>query len=344
MAYPVYEIGIQIYSSLLLFLGLPLNIISIIIVAYDYTTRLTTKLLMIILSITDSLVIAIAVLRYWIFEIFKIDIRSFNITTCMVHPFLVGVVTDLAVGSLCFLAIERFIVVVFPQKSNQLINVNRILLGMLGFLSFTSLKNTATFVFLTIAPINSTNASVSRKCIQSSRFHEEFATFGKVDFISFSVIPYVILFSTNIYIYIVLRKQHILLSKNKSSSALINDKKRRKRRPQNVMKILTGLTIIHVVTTLPGTIFTLLKSFFPSVHKSFSHDLRRVLTASLALLVFTNNALNFFVYYLSSTVFRRNVVLLFIGKINKVNSRQYHSTGGNITKMVNINKHTDEEL
>ncbi|EUB63352.1 hypothetical protein ECG_02916 [Echinococcus granulosus] len=358
-----FELALQIYTSLLLIVGLPGNAISGYIMATDRTNRLTTRILMVIIAAADTSVLLTAVTRYWALEVLKTDFRDYSDLMCKMHVFAVAFFTDFAVGSLCAVAVERFLVVAFPQRANSVTSSKTVIIGMVTFAIALSIKNGIHFFIMGLREITTEGNVTVSVCTPDEDYTRWTRVFMKIDFFSFAVLPYVILFSCNLYIYCVLKKQRKLLSTalnqrkvqvsvpavqvnsappnfptaadrverdNRTTDLPMNYRtisqkksfsisgggdepksERRKRKPEDVIKILTALTVVHVVCTLPGTIFTLLSEYT---------DLRRQKPTKyvLVMLIFTNNAINFFAYLASSERFRIQFVnLLSCGRTNR---------------------------
>ncbi|TNN19703.1 putative G- coupled receptor [Schistosoma japonicum] len=366
---------IKVYASLLLMFGIPGNIISAIIMGGDKSNRLTTRLIIIILAIADNLVLLTAVLRYWLMEVYGWDLRTTGPLSCKIHVFAVGFSTDFAVGVLCAVAVERLLVVAIPYKASNLVTLRSVVIGMTCFALSVTIKNSLHFWMMgghksQQSQMNSINVYKSNhnttnvisnadklltqnitvkelfKCTFVSEYEFMFRIFMKFDLISFAVLPYLILFTSNVIIYMKLRKQrrlmrchantvattgnttnattlpsntHINKAQRKLDRMSLNQPevtnqlqtkdlrcKRSNRRPEGVIKLLTALTIIHVICTLPGTIFTFLSSYFNYFHDmpKYTHD---QIKFGLVMLIFTNNAINFFGYCISCTTFRQTI-------------------------------------
>lgn len=365
-----FQLALQIYTTLLLVIGLPGNGLSGYIMSTDKTNRITTRILMGIIAAADTAVLLTAVTRYWALEVLNTDYRSYNDLICKIHVFAVAFTTDFAVGALCAVAVERFLVVAFPQKASVIVSVPIVITGMVTFAGALFAKNGIHFLIMEIRHEPSQQGTfTSPVCIASDDYSRWTRIFMKVDFISFAILPYIILFSCNLYIYCVLKRQRRLLStainqrrsrsntdalcplsmaQPKKSSATDDNQnvgnlertintltpishrkksgfgqskpgvrlERRKRKPEDVIKVLTALTVVHVVCTLPGTLFTLLSEYL---------DLRRHKPTKfvLVMLIFTNNAINFFAYLASSERFRERVIdLLSCGRSGQMRRRQ----------------------
>ncbi|KAM7535402.1 hypothetical protein Aperf_G00000098191 [Anoplocephala perfoliata] len=316
--------------------------------ATDRTNRVTTRILMVIIAVADTAVLLTAVTRYWAFEVLNTDVRNYSDLTCKVHVFAVAFFTDFAVGSLCAVAVERFLVVAFPQRAKSVASTKTISIGMTAFAVALFVKNGIHFFIMGLRDVPTEAGLIVRACTPDEDYTQWTRIFMKIDFFSFAVLPYVILFSCNLYIYYVLKRQRRILretlAKNsrsllhrssatpttvmtgdilestentqeqKANCACKGQKKflttsgvskpeRRKRKPEDVIKILTALTVIHVVCTLPGTIFTLLSDY---TNLGRQKQTKHV----LVMLIFTNNAINFFAYLASSERFRNQFASL----------------------------------
>ncbi|KAF8572512.1 hypothetical protein P879_00705 [Paragonimus westermani] len=349
---------LKIYASLLIFIGIPGNIISGVIMGGNKSNRLTTRILMIILSVADTAVLLTAVVRYWIMRVLGWDLRNLGLVMCRIHTFSVAFTTDFAVGALCAIAVERLLVVAFPHRANSLVTLTSVSLGMTSFGVTVVIKNLLHFWMMgpfqatepgwnhstsdNFTEVNLPHLSTSGfRCKPSKDYDHLFKLFTKLDLISFAVLPYVILFTSNVYIYVKLRKQQAILRKSRPHTAStanvrlpgktvtgpktvkhakettelqnfkkstqahdVQPNKRAKRRPDGVIKLLTALTLIHVGCTLPGTLFTFVTVYFKTHFDSLNNETGVLIKSGLVMLVFTNNAINFFGYYASCTSFR----------------------------------------
>lgn len=306
---------VKCYAAMLIFLGIPSNCISFFVLYRDKSNRNTTRLLMIMLAIWDNAVLLTAVLRYWIRATFNFDIRVYNNIVCKIHGFLVSFSSDFAVGTLCAIAIERFIVVSYPQKSKTLVTITTVIFGMSGFALGNICKNGFILYLYNIDSIKRNRTNLTKLVCKPQLDSWISWGFLKVDLLTYAVFPYLILFFCNIYIFFKLRNHRIILNKTYkkipklmpgncvSEPEVVAHPPPKKRRFEHIIKILTALSLIHAVTSLPGAIYQSLKAQLkvddnPSMHA--------VIQESLLLLMFTNNAINIFAYLFSSTTFRRH--------------------------------------
>ncbi|THD29044.1 G protein coupled receptor [Fasciola hepatica] len=333
--------------------------------------RMSTRLLMVILATADSAVLLTAVLRYWCIIMLNWDPRNDGAISCKLHVFAVAFSTDFAVGALCAIAVERLLVVAFPHRANNVVTVTSVILGMTSFGVLVGLKNAIHFWMM---GLNKPMPNVDNRTVTDSNEHRNdkryplhcgshpsystlFRIFVKSDMISFAVLPYIILFSSNVYIYLKLRKQQKVLKQTKNRSKLVpptpvgktkpiqtqmpTDRstlsgqpclsstqpmaRRAKRRPESAIKLLTALTLIHVGCTLPGTLFTFLTSYFPEYFQHMDKQTHEAIRVPLVMLIFTNNAINFFGYYASCVSFRES----FKSLLTSLCRREQRNTGDN---------------
>ncbi|VDO04589.1 unnamed protein product [Rodentolepis nana] len=346
-----FKLGLQIYTSFLLIIGLPGNAISGYIMATDQTNRITTRILMVIIAAADTAVLLTGVTRYWSNEVLGFDFRNYSDLICKVHVFAFAFFTDFAVGSLCAVAVERFLVVAFPHHANTFTSIKSVCFGMATFAFVLSIKNGIHLFMMGLLEITGASDETFHACKTIAKYHKFMEVFKKIDFITFAVIPYIILFSCNLYIYCKLKRQRRLLQttinkrqtkinksillassptpgtytntdnmesevadknselmpnsmidgeKRNHSKNVSSRQERRKRKPEDVIKVLTALTVVHVVCTLPGTILTLVSDY---KHLSVPIEIKQF----LVIFIFTNNAINFFAYLASSERFRKKL-------------------------------------
>lgn len=329
---------LKIYLSLLLLVGLPGNFMCGWIMGSNKTSRITTRLLMVVLSVSDSAVLVTAISRYWLKKVFKWDIRNLGPITCKTHLMTVGFVTDYAVGALCALAVERLLVVAFPHRATVIVTMSTVTIGLTVMGATIIVKNSmhiwimGYYVSQNAHDQNQTTTSLNETKITTfeCRRNEDMAlsdVFLKFDFFTYSVLPYIILFTSNMYIFLRLRRQRKLLKRASSGAskctvtvtgplmsqtdqALSTSSRphekisvtRRKRRHENVIKILMALSLIHVGSTLPATIWTLISEYFKNVIEENAQNL--LIKEVLVYFLFMNNATNFIGYYISCTSFR----------------------------------------
>ncbi|VDP71945.1 unnamed protein product [Echinostoma caproni] len=194
---------LMVYASLLLIIGIPGNIICGIIMGGNKANRLTTRILMVILSIADTGVLLTAVLRYWSIKIFDWDLRNDGPISCKLHVFSVAFSTDFAVGSLCAIAVERLLVVAFPHRANNVVTVTSVVLGMTSFGVLIAVKNLIHFWMMgmhSTAPTGENQTTIDipgveeentypLRCLSGPSYRTLFRLFMKIDFVSFAVLP-----------------------------------------------------------------------------------------------------------------------------------------------------------
>ncbi|KAM3171065.1 hypothetical protein ACTXT7_017353 [Hymenolepis weldensis] len=317
--------------------------------ATDQANRITTRILMVIIAVADTAVLLTGVTRYWSNVVLGFDFRIHSDLMCKIHVFGFAFFTDFAVGSLCAVAVERFLVVAFPHHANTFTSIKSVCFGMAAFAIVLSIKNGIHLFMMGLHETTPVLSETLPVCKSMDRYHNFMEAFKKIDFISFAIIPYIILFSCNLYIYCKLKRQRrllrttvnqrqpkinksallanstspatytdaenpesVIVDKNselmprsaidgqiKSPSEFVSTRhERRKRKPEDAIKVLTALTVVHVVCTLPGTIVTLLSDY---KHLSVPIQIKQF----LVIFIFTNNAINFFAYLASSERFRK---------------------------------------
>ncbi|KAL3308731.1 hypothetical protein Ciccas_012732 [Cichlidogyrus casuarinus] len=299
--------------------GVPGNILSAYLIITDSTTRITTRLFMVFLSIFDLAMVCVGPPKYFLQLHYNFTMTHYSEASCYGVNIMHSFVSDMAVYALCGVAVERFIVVAFPASSQRIITVKTTLISF-AMLSFIFCTKNFSFNYSIFEYRN--NSCLPRQGMDGLFY---------VDFVVFAVIPYLILLPCNLFIFVTLRKRRILLKNtiNGSSDASTRamresmvmqikqqnmkdnyqpkqeGSKRKKKKPENVVKVLMGLTFAHILFTLPATIIRLL------ILHGFTNETIDKVKSWLTLLIYTNNATTFFVYLITLSNFRKRVFSAF---------------------------------
>ncbi|VEL27045.1 unnamed protein product [Protopolystoma xenopodis] len=182
--------------------------------------------MMVLLAIGDTSVILTAVTRYWTRLVFDTDIRHLHWLWCKVHFFLVAFASDYAQGMLCSVAVERFLLVAFPQRASQLVT------------NFTDDKDYASLTYQ--SKLNKTNSATNYSPSHQNSRHSDTTACGCASGEHLHDKPKV------------KQSSHTIADRHFERSPASKHEVT-KRNPENLIKILTVLTVVHVITTMPGT-------------------------------------------------------------------------------------------
>ena len=97
--------------------------------------------------------------------------------------------------------------------------------------------------------------------------------------------------------------------------------------------MLICVSCVFLITTLPLSIFFLTRDIFLPLISVSNHAKQAVVYAALNLLYYTNNAMNFIMYFLTGARFRKSFMSIFLGCARKVRGGRPGGTtsGGNST-------------
>ena len=312
-SYYVWLVG----APFLIVVGTAGNALSVAVMMRKRLRETTTSLFLAVLAFVDTAILYIGLLRQWAIVCRDFDIRNYAEITCKLHPFLLYALNQFQAWLLVIVAIERLIAVFLPHHSKRLCTkttaavsliVNAVLVVALNahFL-WTNQYIRIRFVDHMIAyctPFDAHNDNFRR------------AIWPWIDFVAFSLMPFGILISSNVAILQrVLRSQY---AHRKSGHVHGNATKM-----TSMTAILIVVTFTFFVTTAPISIYLIQNDTMRG--ESTSND--GVKWVAFNLLTYTNNTINFLLYCVSGSRFRKELVSMFRRK-NRVLPTSHDGTMG----------------
>ena len=279
------------------------------------------------LAVIDTLVLLIAVVREFIIYTANIDVQEINDVSCRLHIWLAFSVTGLSAWILSALSIDRFLLVKFPAWSRSHCSKTTAFIIGVVLTCFALLINSHVLLFLNkmniyglinngtslldsdLTDISNTTilSDIPNKavllhtmCMPTSTPYMMFwqSVWPGTVFVLFSLIPFVCLVTCS-----------IMLAKEISARSRL--RKKQSRRTKALTKILLGVCICFIVVSLPICVYLIAA---PHIFNETSpkHVYTRMLVwAIVALILCSNNSLNFIVYCLSGEEFRKELSRLF---------------------------------
>ncbi|KAL3313102.1 hypothetical protein Ciccas_008299 [Cichlidogyrus casuarinus] len=118
------------YAAVLIVLGTIGNVgFGLIILRDRRRIKSTTRLMFILMAISDTFVLWFKALRYWILTTFSWDFREHNLALCQAHVFVVYFVSNLAILIFGVLCVDRSIVICSSLRSIK-VNLRPVLENM----------------------------------------------------------------------------------------------------------------------------------------------------------------------------------------------------------------------
>ncbi|XP_074659843.1 FMRFamide receptor-like [Tubulanus polymorphus] len=278
-------------SAIIIILGTIGNILAIIVFSARPVSSKPTSILMRLLAIFDTLVLYTGLLRYWILATWKYDIRSYSLTTCLVHTYLLYVFVTISVWILVTVTIHRLIVVVVPLKAKTMLTMKSLFITMLALLIFSLTLNL--HMLWTVEWHD-------RRCMPQKSFWWDHV-WPKIDLCINALIPFVVLMLCNA---VIIWKVHESAKKVTKSSSGVTTKSRL----NSMTAMLISVNFVFLICNLPLTVYNL-DIFKPNTDHQNAIDW--LIWAILNLLMYTNNAANFYIYSISGPRFRGELISLF---------------------------------
>ena len=258
----------------------------------------STSVFLIGLAVVDTVVLYMGLLRWWIKELTRIDIRTLSLVGCKIHILFTYAFIQLSAWILVLVTIERVISVFFPLKSREIITRRRA--GILLAVTVVSLIGLNAHFMWTRVLYTHTNGVTY--CIPAEE-HTEFSnkTWAWIDSFVASYIPFAVMLISNLaIIYKVLkatlhRRSTMNVGKDVSSKM------------GSMTAMLLLLNFIFLLTTSPIVIFLAYQKDFMGDQSPQSMARFNLAWVIVNLIQYCNNALNFFLYCISGARFRREL-------------------------------------
>ncbi len=295
-------------APILIFTGVFGNTLSLVVLQSRYFRKAPSSFILSALALVDSGVLCTGLLRHWIRGITKgtLDIRSINIVTCKVHYYFTYMLPQLSSWTLVLMTLERLMSVIIPLKAREICSRRRmiamwfIMAGCLVALNGHAFKTLKMWYFEVEAENGTKTLQV---CFYTEEdWHFAYDIWPWIDLVVVSAAPVIIVFASNIVIII----QVVRATRNRSEqmSAKGGDDT-----TQSLTIMLISISIVFLLTTTPVSIYFVGLPLWPAETPLDEHK-RAVAYASVNLLYYFNNCLNFFLYCVSGSRFRRTLAAI----------------------------------
>lgn len=278
------------------------NLLSIIVMSQKSMKDSVTSLLFRILAFIDTLVLYTGLLRYWLIGAFQIDVRLMSMFACKFHTFLVYVTADLSGWILVCITLERCIAVLMPYRYNNictrtkalilLLIVTILLAGINSYLLFS-----IEFSFDTV--------NHYYQCIVTNKFNTFHGNIWPwIDYCLYSLLPFFLILFGNIALLVGISKTRVKRehASNSSSSS---------RSMSSMTAILITVSFSFWICTSPVSIYLIMQSTMLENITWKAYSKMTLFWASATIIANVNNAINFGLYCVSGSRFRRELKHIF---------------------------------
>ena len=307
------------FSSRVYLYGIPLlvvfgtfgNVLSGLVMLRPKMRRHTTCVYLGVLAVVDTATLYTGLSKYWIIELTGYDIREYSPFVCKFSIFCVYFLVQLEAWILVSVSLERLFAVCAPARANQMISRQFTAVQLIIVTCVIGGTNahffwTMTVPGLNVDPDDTCGAKVSYK-------HFWFYTWPCIDMLVASVLPFIIMLTCSLVIIITLHRRK---------------KRRNNKRPpgtppvglkmSGVTAMLLSVCLIFLLCSLPVVVVLIISSYkittqnFTATGEEIdqcflNHGVFPVTT----MIVYVNNAINFWLYCISGPLFRAELKKMF---------------------------------
>ncbi|XP_052796430.1 FMRFamide receptor-like [Mya arenaria] len=329
--YGIYKAGILIWKvvpPILIMFGTVGNSLTIVVLTRKSIRASTTALFLTVLAFSDLIVLYSGLLRQWLIYLFTTDVRHVSEAGCKINMWLVYSSLDFSAWILIAVTLERVISAWFPHNAKTICTKKSAIAFLIAICGFILALN-AHILYGMVYKIHFDKSGVPelKKCLEVNDAYYSF--FNKVwpwiDLCAFCVIPFfVIVIGNGLILFKVLKSQRkaksaVVPSVSAGARARSGPSGAQGKHPSMTAMLFT-LNVVFLVSTSPVSIYNIGYAYWisgASPHRVAQLDFW---WAVVNMFMYTNNSLNFLLYCLSGTKFRREVVKMFRSKPNAVNA------------------------
>ena len=295
----------------ILLLGTVGNILVVLVIARRKVLRLSTNgMYLMCLALADLLVLYTGLLRHWILHLTDVNIRNTSDASCKVHLCLTYFATQLASWVLINLTMERVVAVFLPHRAKVIFTQPRAAVGLVITTVLVAVVNIPyLWVFRLVEHNDSHSINETTENLICDADPHLLQVSDALDWVHFAVasaVPFAIMAAANVAMAI-----EVFYKKRNQPGMILH---RASGKFGNPTCLLLTVTTTFIVCTAPYSIYLSLINNQELIENAGSKEETArlfLLGTCLTLLGYTNNSINFILYCLMGTRFRRECVNLF---------------------------------
>ncbi|XP_076455766.1 putative G-protein coupled receptor 139 [Babylonia areolata] len=311
----------KVWTPGLLLLGGFANIATIFVMRRIKDHNSSQHVFLIALAVSDFSLLYTGALREWVRRGFGVDVRLLHAAVCKVHKWLVYAINTTSAWLVTSVTVQRTMAVLWPHRMRMVCTVRR------TWIVIAALVITAFAINFHLALGMGISATSNRCDTGPTGAYKYFYKhiFTWMDMCASSLLPCVILFVCDVILSFTLFKATSSISfvaaavppravsGTNDSSMHHGDNRRRKTASRTTIMILT-LSCTFFLLTMPVCIFLIwYRLAFPFLEEDPEASATvELVTAVTYLLWYTNSSINFFLYCMTGTKFRKE----FLGWVN----------------------------
>lgn len=329
-SYKEYKAGILIWKivpPILILFGTVGNGLSIIVLTRRSIRSSTTALYLTVLAFSDLFVLYSGLLRQWLRFLFETDVRHVSEFGCKLNIWLVYCSLDYSAWILLLVTLERVISAWLPHNARTLCTKNSAAAVLISVGVFILCLNAHLLYGMVFKYSEDENGNQElEKCVEINDEYYVFfnVTWPWVDLCAFCVIPFtVIVIGNALILFKVVKSQKKVKSRVVPSVAGGSQQQTTSghgHKQSSMTAMLFTLNIVFLLSTSPISIYNVGYTYWVKDASSHEYAQLDLWWAVVNMLMYTNNSLNFLLYCLSGTKFRREVIRTFTSWNRRTNT------------------------
>ncbi len=294
--YRIHKLLLLYIPPILLILGTVGNVLSFLILMRQSMRRYSTYIYLAILSITDTLVLYIGLLRLWVGELTGYDLRDQADWICKLINVVGYTVSDYSVWLIIAVTVERFVAVCYPLKAPSMSNHRKACLVICSLLCVLFLINIHFFWTAQIKSYKHKGETILQ-CEGGPHYKMLVEDIWPwVDAFLYSFLPFVVILVLNTLI--IRQVIHARRSRSELQSTASTDSRRTAQEgSMRLTFMLLTISFAFLITTLPMNVSLIATAFYNSYTKDLHVISRFKLVRTITeLLMYVNHSMNFFLY------------------------------------------------
>ncbi|KAL4227267.1 hypothetical protein ACF0H5_012713 [Mactra antiquata] len=305
----------KVVPPILILLGTAGNILSILILTRKSIRSSTTALYLTVLAFSDLTVLYTGLLRQWMIYAFGTDIRELGNLMCKINIWLVYSSLDYSAWILVVVTMERVVSAWLPHRAKDVCRKKSATAILISIGVFILLMN----AHLMYGMSTIDNSKGSGQCLEIDDSYDTFfnVTWPWIDLCVYCVIPFsVIVIGNGLILTKVLKSQNRV----KAGSVMHTSGERRHHHYHTSGKhsymtaILFTLNIVFLVSATPISIYNVGFTYWTNDGDKKTSAQLDLWWAIVNMCMYGNNTFNFFLYCLSGSKFRHEVIIMFCSK------------------------------
>ncbi|KAL8579169.1 hypothetical protein ACOMHN_010753 [Nucella lapillus] len=295
----------KIWPPCIFLLGAFGNIATIFVMRRIKDHNSSHHTVLMVLAVSDLILLCSATATGWLRNVFRVDVHTVHVAVCKVLEWTIYVVNTTSAWLVTCVTVQRTMAVLWPHRMRVMCTVRRTWI-VIVILVLTACA--LDFHLVVGLEINAEN-----RCFPMPGMYQYFlvVVFSWVDLCATSIGPSLCMFVCNVTMSVTLFKaasSSPTAVSTQSESSAHNSDSRRKTSHRTTVMVLT-ISSAFLVLTVPNCAYLIWFSFSMHALQDPKTGVTAILLRTVALqLWFTNSAINFFLYCLTGTKFRREFI------------------------------------